>query len=128
MKELFDAYPTEELFTAAAPEDLALPVLAALKRIQTISSGQHLSRHNMCNLIREQYRQSEAVQTAFMEAWNWLEVNGLIVARPGDPSGTSSALSRRALAIGNSEDFSEFKNLRQTGFDLLHPSIRTAVW
>jgi hypothetical protein len=127
MSGLLEGYPTEATILAAAPEDLAWPILNHLKAFHGAPDSQPFSGWNMCCVVRERDKGSEKVQSAFMEAWNWLETQGLVVASPRAPH-DAQTLSRRALAIADEQAFNEFKTLRQSGYDLMHAAIRDSVW
>jgi len=84
--------------------------------------GQHSASY------ADQSRQSE-VELAITEAWNWLEVQGLLVPA-GGINGSSGwrRSSRRAEKMTSSEDVKEFARSRRIEKDRLHPKIAQSVW
>jgi uncharacterized protein (TIGR02391 family) len=70
-------------------------------------------------------RQAE-VDLAYVEAWAWLEQQGLIVDEPGDNSGWK-VLSRRGQSM-TQQQVADYR--ASSGFPkaLVHPSIRESAW
>ena len=64
-----------------------------------------------------------------MEAWCWLEANGLIMPEPG-PNGPNGykVLTRRAHQFANEEAFLGFVASQQLPKEIIHPTIRNDVW
>jgi len=115
------------MILAAEPEDLAWPILAYLIRQTKNQQGGQLSRFNFLNLLRDRGA-SDDIQSAVAEAWDWLASLGLIIERPNSSTPVWHQLTRRALKMIDRSDFLSFKQQRQTGYELLHPSIRDNVW
>jgi uncharacterized protein (TIGR02391 family) len=76
----------------------------------------------------DQRRQNE-VDIALSEAWNWLQINSLIVPAP-EPNGRNGwmVISRRGAAIKTEEDFRRFQQAAAFPKSLLHPTIADDVW
>lgn len=66
---------------------------------------------------------------AITEAWNWLEVQGLLLPAPGiNGSHGWRMFSRRANKMKVPEDISQFARSRRIQKDALHPRIAQKVW
>lgn len=117
-----------------------LPLLA--ERQQHGSNGL-LHGANLCSEFdsiaysRSQYVQAGAysianvknVQEAFMEAWAWLEVQGLIVPVTDHNSASGwRRLSRRGQQLVKEGNFKDFLTAKLLPRELLHPAIRNTVW
>jgi len=72
-------------------------------------------------------RQPE-VSRALMEAWNWLEGEGLLVRDATNPHGVSVFLSRRAQRLKTREDFDAYRKASLLPKDRLHELIATKVF
>jgi uncharacterized protein (TIGR02391 family) len=131
------AYLRERLPTAAVlldlePEEFGAIILEAIRRGRDtrVSAGQIPAVFFPVGETLEGFpRASRAeIEKALIEAWAWLEVQGLLVWADfaNGPNGYRS-LSRRAMTI-NPEDFSDFAAARSLPRDVLHESIRDRVW
>jgi len=71
----------------------------------------------------------DEIGLAITEAWNWLEVQGLLIPAPGT-NGASGfrMLSRRAVKMKAPEDIASFSRSRRIQRELLHPRIAQKVW
>jgi uncharacterized protein (TIGR02391 family) len=68
-------------------------------------------------------------QQVLAEAWNWLEVNSLIVPAP-DTNGASGfkVLSRRGNELADQNDVGSFRQAAAFPKALLHPAIADRIW
>lgn len=75
-----------------------------------------------------QNRKAEA-ERALLEAWQCLEVQGLLVPAPG-MNGTNGfrQLSRRAMRFESKEQFVRYEVGRRLPKDMLHPRLANTVW
>ena len=133
MARLAELVPDVEVLLAMQPEQLG----GCLLQIMNSRSG----RERMVTLGSWLYelfeganppyaaRHHDAVFRALAEAWNWLEVQGLIVW-PDQANGQSGwrVPSRRGDKLVNAESFAHF--LRGTALprEFLHPQIVEKVW
>ena len=71
----------------------------------------------------------DEVALAITEAWNWLEVQGLLIPAPGT-NGTNGfrVLSRRATRMQQPTDIAQFARSRRIAKESLHPKIAEKVW
>jgi len=73
--------------------------------------------------------QIETVEAAVIEAWAWLEGQGLIVPMPGmNGQHGWRRLSRKAMAITSPKDFVSEAIARRLDKRLLNPKIRERAW
>lgn len=68
------------------------------------------------------------LQLALLEAFAWLEAQGLILDDPRQSGNGWKVFSRRARSFESKEDFGVFVDARQLNRDLLHPMIAQGVW
>lgn len=134
MSDLVTAIPDVNALLALEPEELGAKILfLARKRF-----GERMFHPNNYTSdlfgqfgVREGYpasREAE-VQWAVMEAWAWLDGQGLIVPEPGTNGQNGwRRLSRRARRFENEEEFAGFASARLLPKSILHPSIGETVW
>jgi uncharacterized protein (TIGR02391 family) len=135
MYQLSKRVPDVDVLLGLEPEELGAVLLLLLQerfgeggteRRAQFHPGN--SRGELWSLGAEGYprERQHQIDLAYVEAWSWLERNGLVVAQPGDNSGWQ-VLSRRGRAFTERE----LKDYRAAlGFPktLLHASIREEVW
>lgn len=129
---LRDLIPDPETLLALEPEQLASYVLRALNEhgnswtIEHVM-GQLFAAEGASKTYDPQYEQD--VRIALAEAWNWLEVQGLIVW-PGQSDGAKGyrVPSRRGRSLRTAEAFKEFATGTQLPKEFLHPALREYVW
>jgi uncharacterized protein (TIGR02391 family) len=133
MLELAQAIPDPQVLLALEPEELAGKLLWALRK----RGGDmfHIS-HFDGDLFADHGRQPPyppqqriLILQAILEAWAWLEAQGLLV--PADTSNGPNGwrrLSRRARKMESEVDFANFRIARLLSREQLHPSIAERVW
>lgn len=120
-----------DLLLAMEPEELAGFVLLSMK-----GDPSSLHQANFTSSLFQgwnqgghKYHDHNAVEVAIAEAWNWLEVQGLLVPAPGTNGANGwKILSRRALKMQSAADVSAFARSRRIAKDTLHPRIADKVW
>lgn len=141
MREIIQSIPDVEIFLALEPEELARHILFSLRqRLQQHNSPLNRCYFNGMSLLNEfrpypptrpSYPDAKMheVETAFMEAWTWLELHGLLVA-PLDLNGQNGArvISRRGLNLNAPKDFQAYVAAYHLPKSRLHPSIVDDVW
>ena len=71
----------------------------------------------------------DEIGQAINEAWNWLEVQGLLIPAPGiNGSNGFRIFSRRANKMKAPDDIAQFARSRRIQKDTLHPRIAQKVW
>ena len=74
-------------------------------------------------------RRTEEISLAITEAWNWLEVQGLLVPASGiNGSNGFRLFSRRARKMASLDAVKVFARSRRIEKDRLHPRIAHTVW
>lgn len=129
MRELVHRIPSVDVVIALPPEELGAKLLFLMRGR---GQGASFSFDNMAYELtgRDGYTsRHDEVSTAFIEAWAWLEAQGLLVRELG-PNGQLGwrRLSRRARQYENEKEFSGFAAATLLPKKLLHPSISERVW
>lgn len=116
-----------ELILGLEPEELAEPLLSELAhRYRRDPSDQNLHVGNFCNMLRLR-QEPDDVQRACMEAWSWLEREGMLAQRPDQSQGWVY-VTRRGLRLAESGDFSAHRQSALLPKQSLHPLITQKVW
>lgn len=137
MLELLDAIPDVDALLALEPEELGAKLLFLLRRAQQRDPrphhfqnvyNSHLFQSNVGGRTYPSERQEE-VELALLEAWQWLEVNGLLIPESGT-NGRSGfrRFSRRARAFESEDQFVRYETGRRIPKESLHPRIAETVW
>ena len=111
------------------PEELAGVVMEYLNGLPADEQGQ-LNRHNFSiqHTVREYgQEQQDALSRALMEAWVWLEREGLLVPRPGT-NGEWVFISRRGQKLRTRQEVDAYRRGNRLPREQLHPRIAQKVW
>jgi uncharacterized protein (TIGR02391 family) len=138
MYELARAIPDVDVLSALEPEELGAKLLFLLRK-RTFQRNMFMPG----NLNDELWPSTnipgqaapyprdrrEAIELALMEAWAWLEAQGLIVTAP-DTNGRNGwrVLSRRAKRFENEAEFTQYAVARMFPKQALHQRIADKVW
>lgn len=126
---IFSIIPDPEALLALEPEELAGVVLEYLNSLPHSESGQ-LNRYNFSlpHTVNEYPRQyQDRISQALMEAWVWLEREGLIAPEPG-AKGEWVFITRRGEQIINASDLDAYRRSDILPKRILHPIIAQKVW
>lgn len=139
MRELLMEIPDAQLLMMLSPEELGAKLLFLFRRrLEADQLHQNMlhpqstmtelwSRHGSGHEYPRE-RQDEITQ-ALIEAWAWLEAQGLIVPAVGMNGNNGwRVLSRRARSFENEEQFKSYAIARTLPQEALHPAIREPVW
>jgi hypothetical protein len=138
MYELAQVIPDAGVLLQLEPEELGAKLLFLLRK-RRFQNGMFSS----ASLFRELWPRTtmpgqttpyppdkrDALELAWLEAWAWLEAQGLIV-----PAGESNGqhgwrvLSRRARRFESEADFANYTVARLLRRESLHPRIADKVW
>lgn len=126
---IFSMVPDPEALLALEPEELAGVVLQYLNSIPETDRGQ-LNRYNFSlpHTVREYppaYRNQ--ISQALMEAWVWLEREGLLAPKPGS-KGEWVFITRRGKKLTTAEDLKAYRRGDVLPRRLLHPRLAQKVW
>lgn len=129
MAEIHEVIPDPEVLLELEPEELAGPLLRCLNSLEEGERGL-LNRYNysLPNTVREyppQHR--ERISEALMEAWVWLEREGLLAPKPGS-QGEFVFITRRGKQLQTEEDFQTLRQGLLLPRELLHPVILQKSW
>lgn len=133
MRELPSVIPDAETLLALEPEELGAKLLFVLgnQPEQNIILGNLLSELRYPSTTGQQYSstQLDAVERAVVEAWAWLEAQGLIVPAAGiNGQNGWRRLSRRAGRYKDETEFARMETARLLPKERLHARIADKVW
>lgn len=128
-KSIFSIIPDPETLLALEPEELAGVVLEYLNSLSESERGQ-LNRYNFSlrHTVKDypdQYQ--ERITQALMEAWVWLEREGLIAPKPGS-EGEWVFITRRGRRLKKAADLQAYRRANLLPKHLLHPVIAQKIW
>jgi uncharacterized protein (TIGR02391 family) len=134
MATLISLIPDPDMLLEMEPEELASIVLRLAyehKQNRLIHPQRLLQQIHGNPGTQDGYPQGKkpAVELAFSEAWNWLTVQGILIAEPGSNGDNGYMLfGRRAAKLLDGKAFKDF--VRSVAFPraFLHPSIAESVW
>lgn len=129
-KILSSIIPDPETLLALEPEELAGVILEILNSLHSSEQRGLLNPHVFSAEFGIQgypanYR--ERITTALMEAWVWLDREGLVAPVPGDRNDWVF-ITRRGQRIKNTTDLSAFRNANLLPKGVLHPVLAPKVW
>src|ERR1035441_8441560 len=125
---IFSIIPDPEAILALQPEELAGILLQYLNSLP--ENAQELNRYNFSLPHTVQgYPQTnrDGITRALMEAWIWLEREGLLAPQPGN-QGEWRYITRRGREMKTADDLKAFRHAAQLPKALLHPAISTKVY
>ncbi|MBA3855380.1 MAG: hypothetical protein C0507_00585 [Cyanobacteria bacterium PR.3.49] len=128
MSELRDALPSFEDCIELDPADLAVYLLEFINSRTLISMRASDWIHSQ---TQKSYSETELprIKEALLEAWAWLENNGLIGLDPSQTSGSLwRVVTRRGRALKNRSSIQSFQKSICLPRDLLHPVIFSNCW
>jgi uncharacterized protein (TIGR02391 family) len=133
MNSLPELIPDENYLLSLEAEELASFVLImAKKQMQNamLHQGNYSNSLFRPNSGGHKYHDRQAeIEVAIAEAWNWLEVQGLIVPAPGTNGAAGwRILSRKAPKLSSSDDIRQFAKSRWIPKEILHEKIADKVW
>jgi uncharacterized protein (TIGR02391 family) len=131
MPRLYDIFPDTDTLLILEPEELAGIVLEFLNLLPPQEANQLLNTHNFSNVATvDGYPQEKKmeIRKALMEAWSWLDKEGLIAPRPDSMDSPWFFISRRGKKVLNREEFRKLYQGNILQKHLLHPIIAEKVW
>ena len=111
------------------PEELAGVLMEHLNSLPPSEQRQQLNRYNfgLPHTVQEYPKdQREALSQALMEAWVWLEREGLLVPRPGE-QGEWVVISRRGQKLRTRDEVDSYRQADCLPRKLLHSRIAQKV-
>lgn len=125
--EFWKRIPDIDALLALAPEELAGLVLQHLSAAGSsdLHSGNFTLHHNVSGYPEPKRAQA---QEALMEAWVWLEREGLLAPRPGGGGSDWVFITRRGRQLVDQSSFDEYKKANLLPKEKLHPVIAQNVW
>ena len=126
---IYSLMPDHEALLALEPEELAGIVLEYLHYCSSKDPGQ-LNRYNfgLPHTVEEYPHQyQDEISQALIEAWVWLEREGLLAPKPGD-TGNWVFITRRGRKLEKTVDVETYRKTNLLPKQLLHPVIAYKVW
>jgi len=132
MRSLSDRIANPEDALKLEPEELAGPLLAYLcERFPDENAERSLNRHNLfvgSELVAGYPADDqERLKRAFMEAWIWLEREGLVAPRPGETD-YWYFITRRGRQLADATTFDSYRTANLFPRRLLHPLLAAKVY
>jgi len=115
---------------ALEPEELAGIVLEHLNSFTREEGNNSCNRYNFSGhqTVQEYPKEYwDQILCALMEAWSWLEKEGLIAPRPRETSGAWVFITRRGELLKRRTDFEVYRRDNAIPQKLLHPLIAQRV-
>lgn len=136
--KLFEILPNADDLLSLEPEELAGPLLVSLQRSDYINPLEVISYELLEEADIQEYLSKGAndILFALMEAWQWLEREGLVAPRPTSLSsetivmatGTTYFVTSRGKKITQREDLNVYRKSNLLPEGQLHPIIAQKVW
>ena len=121
--------PDAEALLDLEPEELAGVLMEYLNSLSASEQG-YLNRYtfSLGDPVREYPREHQnALRQALMEAWVWLEREGLLVPQPGQ-KGEWVVISRRGRKLRTRDQVHHYRRANRLPRNQLHPRIAHKVW
>jgi len=120
--------PDPDAILSLEPEELAGVVLEFLNSGKSNSSNLNRRHFGLPHIVEKYPKQhKKAISEALMEAWIWLEREGLLAPRPGS-EGDWVFITRRGKKIKERSDLDHYRKSDMLPRQLLHPVIAQKVW
>ena len=127
-RSLHSMIPDPEDILSLEPEELAGVLLEHLNSLPE-NEREALNRYNFSlhyTVADYPDNSRDRISCALMEAWVWLEREGMIVPKPG--SDTWSRISRRGERLKTASDVDSYRRANLLPKRQLHPAIAQRVW
>ena len=124
MPRIAELLPDYQILLSLEPEDLAGVVLTHLNSLSQEERGQ-LNRYNFSlphTLLGYPQEHWKEIGRALMEAWVWLEREGLIAPNPGS-QGDWVFITRRGQRMKSAADLTAYRSAGLLPRHLLHPTL-----
>ncbi len=126
---VFSIFPDPEPWLTLEPEELAGTILEYLNSLPE-KEREMLNPHNfpIPQAWKDSFRNKEKeISHALMEAWNWMESQGMVARAPGG-RGDWYFITRKGSRIKKSSDLDRYRKASQLPKQILHPVIYGRVW
>ena len=128
MQSIHSLIPDHETLLNLEPEELAGPVLAYLNSLSPGSGGLNRYSFSLPHTVEEYPRQyQKEISQALMEAWVWLENEGLLAPQPGQ-QGEWVFITRRGRRVKEATDLEAYRRANLLPKQLLHHVIADKVY
>ena len=129
MRGFYEFMPDPEIVLELEPEELAGYLIEYLNALPPAESGQ-LNTYNFGQIrtvegYAREYRRK--IQLVLMEAWVWLEREGLLAPQPGK-GGDWIFITRRGKKMKGHADLEAYRRSSLLPREFLHPVIAQKIW
>ena len=127
-KSLYDIVPDPHMLLSLEPEELAGVLMEHFHSLPPDEQSR-LNRYNYSleHTAKPYPAESRSgITQAVMEAWSWLEREGLLIAGPGQ-QGEWRILSRRGQKLKTTADVAQYRKSTLLPRDQLHPQLVSVV-
>lgn len=123
MATIYQPLPDPDALLALEPEELAGVVLQHLALDPPNSSSLNRYNFSLPHTVREYpHPRQEAISQALMEAWVWLEREGLVAPRPGD-NNSWVFITRRGRSVATPDKLAAYRRSNLLPRQLLHGAL-----
>jgi uncharacterized protein (TIGR02391 family) len=120
--------PDAEALLALEPEELAGVLLEQLNRLERSGVDLHRRDFGLRHTVAHYPAQDQGpLSEALMEAWVWLEHEGLLAPKPGSDEGWVF-ITRRGRRLTTAADVEAYRRAALLPRRLLHPVVAQRVW
>lgn len=128
MPSIYELIPDHELLLDLSLEELGGVVLEYLHSLPENSPHFSLHDFSLPSTVKEYPSEhQDNIIKALREAWQWLEIEVLIVRNPTFSS-DRVFISRQGQKLKNAVDVEAYRRANLLPKDLLHPALATEVW
>ncbi len=128
---IYSLLPDAEVLLALQPEELAGFVLEYFGSLHGQTQTSQMQRGNFgLRYTVQEYPEKYQIEIlrALMEAWSWLEREGLIAEKPeAEASNRHYFVTRRGARIKNKADLAAYRHMDMLRKEMLHPAIEEKV-
>jgi uncharacterized protein (TIGR02391 family) len=130
---MFQIVPDAMALLALEPDELAGVLMEHLNSLPPDQQRTALSRYEFMrepNKTFAEYQPGyrETIGNAFLEAWQWLEREGLLLHKVGSGTAELFVISRRGARMQTKTDVDAYRHANLLPREQLHPRIAQRVW
>lgn len=126
---MLDTFPPPEELVKLEPEEIAIFLLELLQ--SSPDNNQTTNRYNLTlqSTLQPNYAGDlyEEVAKVITEAWNWLQIEGLIAPKPSSTSGDFVFVTRRGMALNSRADLNSYTHSKLLPDRMLDPILARKV-
>ncbi len=126
---MFNIISDPEAVLSLEPEELAGVILEYFNSEHSREMDLNRRHFGLPHIVEKYPKEhKKAISEALMEAWVWLEREGLLAPRPGGIDTDFVFITRRGKMIKKASDLEHYRKSNMLPRQLLHPVIAQKVW